>query len=103
MDTLTQDAADVQPVKVGDPVRVVDERYRPHVGLVTAIHGQFGATLPESAGGGSYVPCINVVYVCDDEAKRDPYGQQVERMSSLQHHSQGPNGMPTPGRYWINL
>ncbi len=99
MDTDTQ----VRPVKPGDVVRVVDETYGEHVALVTCVHGQFGGTLPEAAGGGSYVPCINVVYVSDDAAKRDPYGQQVERMTSLQHYSQGPNGMPRPGRYWINF
>lgn len=84
-----------KPVEVGEAVQVVDEKYGKHVGLVTCVHGQFG--------GGSYVPCINVVYVSNDPGKRDPYGQQVERMSSLQHYSQGPNGMPTPGRYWVNL
>jgi hypothetical protein len=83
------------PVAVGDHVVVVDENYRPHHGLVTCVHGQF------SEGG--YVPCINVVYVSDDPAKRDPYGQQIERMSSLQHYSQGPDGMPKPGRFWANL
>jgi hypothetical protein len=83
----------VTPVEVGDPVRVVDETYGEHVGLVTCVHGRFG----------DYVPCINVVYVSSDPAKRDPYGAQVERMSSLQHHSQGPSQMPQPGRYWMNV
>lgn len=83
-----------EPVNVGDAVLVVDEHYNRHTGLVTCVHGQFG---------GAYVPCINVVYVTGDPAKRDPYGQQVERMSSLQHYSQGPNGMPKPGRYWTNI
>ncbi len=101
MDTETEEQ--VRPVKPGDAVRVVDEQYRERVGLVTCVHGQFGDTLPEAAGGGSYVPCINVVYVSDDPTKRDPYGQQIERMSSLQHYSQGPNGMPRPGRFWTNL
>jgi hypothetical protein len=43
------------------------------------------------------------MYVSADDGKRDPYGRQAERMSSLQHYSQGPNGMPKPGRYWTNL
>lgn len=87
--------APAQPVKVGETVHVVDEQYGEHAALVTAVHGDF------SVGG--YVPCINVVYVSDDPTKRDPYGHQVERMSSLQHYSQGPNGMPRPGRYWLNV
>ncbi len=96
--------APVRPVDVGDPVLVVDQNYARHVGLVTAVHGRFGATYDTADGGTrSYVPCINVVYVSADSAKVDPYGQQVERMSSVQHLSQGPDKMPTPGRYWANL
>lgn len=84
---------DATPVTAGDVVVVVDEQYQHHLGLVTTVHGAFGL---------SYVPCINVVYVSPDTAKRDPYGQQLERLSSLQHFSQGPNGMPRPGRFWAN-
>jgi hypothetical protein len=82
-----------ESVAVGDVVIVVDENYRSHHGLVTVVHGQL---TPET----TYVPCINVVYVSSDPAERDPYGQQIKRMSSLQHYSQGPSGMPTPGRFW---
>ncbi len=82
------------PVAAGEPVRIVDEQYGEHVGLVTCVHGSFG---------GTFVPCINVVYVSSDPAKRDPYGAQLERLSSLQHRSQGPASMPRPGRYWINM
>ncbi len=85
-----------EPIEAGDVVLVVDEEYRQHLALVTVVHGQL---TPES----TYVPCINVVYVSADSAKRDPYGQQIERMSSLQHYSQGPSGMPRPGRFWANL
>lgn len=84
---------EITPVAVGDPVKVVDEQYGEHIGLVTCVHGRFG----------DFVPCINVVYVTSDETKRDPYGAQVERMSSLQHLSQGPRHMPRPGRYWLNV
>lgn len=80
-------------VAPGDVVRIVDEHYVEHLGLVTIVHGQFG----------DYVPCVNTVHVSKDDAKRDPYGRQVERLSSLQHYSQGPNGMPRPGRYWENV
>jgi hypothetical protein len=94
----------VQPVQVGEAIRVVDENYVTHAGLVTAVHGEFGQTYDTVDGGTrDYVPCLNVVYISADSAKKDPYGRQVERMSSLQHYSQGPNGMPTSGRYWENL
>lgn len=86
---------DFAPVAVGDVVYVSDETREEHFALVTAVHGTY---TPES----SYIPCINVVYVATDPAKRDPYGSQLERMSSLQHHSQV-KGMPHPGRFWANL
>jgi hypothetical protein len=90
----------VTPVGVGDVVRIVDEHYVEHVGLVTTVHGEFGK---EYTPGVTWVPCINAVYVSKDASKRDPYGNQLERLSSLQHLSQGPNNMPKPGRYWENL
>lgn len=90
MDTQTE----VTPVKAGDPVRVVDENYVEHIGLVTTVHGTFDST---------YAPGINVVYVSADPGKRDPYGQQIERLTSLSHYSSGPNQMPRPGRYWRNV
>lgn len=86
-------------VAPGDVVRIVDEHYAEHLGLVTTVHGEFGAEY----GGTAFVPCVNTVHVSRDASKRDPYGQQVERLSSLQHYSQGPNAMPTPGRYWENV
>lgn len=89
---------DVTAIEPGDVVRVVDEHYRPRFGLVTAVHGP---TLSKDNPG--YVACINVVCVATDPAKRDPYGTGIERLTSLQHYTQGPNGMPTPGRYWVNL
>lgn len=97
-------AASVTPVEVGQAVTVVDERYNEHVALVTAVHGEFGKVYDTVDGGKrTYVPSLNVVYVSGDVDKRDPYGVQLERMSSLQHFSQGPDKMPTPGRYWKNL
>ena len=66
-------------MEIGDVVRVPDEHGVEHNGLVTAVHG------PQ---------CINAVYVSDDPAKRDPYGVQMERLSSLQAKSAftAPNG-----------
>lgn len=90
-------ATPIRPVGVGDHVKVVTESYEERDALVTTVHGTF----PEEGKPG-FIPCINVVYISSDPAKRDPYGQQVERMSSLQHFSQGPGGMPKPGRFWVN-
>jgi len=92
----TAETVEVQPVKVGDAVQGLNENYEPFVGLVTCVHGEFRDE------EGAYIPCINVVYVSSDVSKRDPYGQQLERMSSLQHFNQTVN-MPRPGRFWKNL
>lgn len=87
------DLAQVEPVAAGDVVQVVTEDYEQRAALVTVVHGEFREGQPP--------PCINVVYVSSDPAKRDPYGSQIERMSSLQHQSATTN-MRTPGRYWTN-
>lgn len=84
---------EIKPIAAGDVVAVVTEDYEDRMALVTCVHGQFG---------GTYVPCINVVYIATDAGKRDPYGQQIERLSSLGHWSQT-SGMPRPGRYWRNI
>lgn len=86
----------IWPVRIGHAVRVVDENYHEHVGLVTAVHGVFGDddTAP--------VPCINVVFVSREESKHDPYGRQLERLSSLMHY-ESVKSMPRPGRFWTNL
>ena len=68
--------------KVGDVVLVTDEHGVQHNGLATAVHG------PQ---------CINVVYVSGEATKNDPYGRQLERLSSLQEKS----GMTAPrGRFY---
>lgn len=91
--------AGVKEISPGDAVRVVDEKHVEHVGLVTWVHGGFDGV----PGRPDFVPCINVVYVSKDSTKSDPYGLQLERMSSLQHLSEGPLLMPMPGRFWENL
>ena len=100
--SLVQENDKVELVRVGDVVRVVSESYEPAIALVTAVHGKFPEEQEGETPGGKFIPCLNVVFVSADESKRDPYGRQVERMSSLQHYSQGPNEMPRPGRYWVN-
>lgn len=84
----------VTPIDVGDSVKIVDEEYRERMALVTCVHGEFSET---------FAPCINVAFVSPDASKRDPYGRQVERLSSLAHFEQGPSRMPRPGRYWVNV
>lgn len=58
--------------QVGDVVRVTDEHGVQHNGLVTAVHGP---------------KCINVVFTSGEAVKNDPYGRQLERLSSLSEKS----------------
>jgi hypothetical protein len=80
---MTEVTAGAVP-KVGDAVKVTDETGHQHDGLITAYFGgeRFGAA--------------NVMFVSDDPTKTDPYGRQVERLSSTAHKS----GTTAPGRFW---
>jgi hypothetical protein len=75
---------------IGQHVKVTDEVGVEHDGLVTANWGN------DVIKEGSTPPTINVLYVTNDPAKRDPYGNQIERLSSCSHRSQ----TTAPGRFW---
>lgn len=87
-----QDTVEWQVPVVGQHVRIVDETYEEHDALVTSVHG---------VGYNDVGPSINVVYITSDQLKHDPYGQQIERLSSLGHFN-ATKGMPKRGRYWTN-
>lgn len=89
---MNEQDIDVVPVKFGDHVVIVNETYEERDALVTAVHGQ---------NWDQFTPSINVVYVSSDPSKHDPYGTQLERLSSLSHYNQT-HGMPKRGRYWRN-
>lgn len=44
-------------------------------------------------------PCVNVVFVSDDEARADTYGRQIERATSIPHKS----SQTAHGNYWRRL
>lgn len=84
---MEQDATAVdatQKVFDGDAVIYHDTKGKPHNALITA------------AWGGTTNGAINLVYVSDDEAERDAYGQQTKRESSVSHASV----TNVFGRYW---
>lgn len=62
-------------LQVGDVVIYRDETGVDHSALVTVVHGNTAQS------------CINVAYLSADESKRDSYGRQVERASSVQRKS----------------
>lgn len=77
-------------IKYGMFVKVVDEVGGVHDGLVTNAWG--GMKVKDGIAG----PCINVLFVTDDETKNDPYGRQIERLSSCSHKL----STRAPGRFW---
>lgn len=66
--------------KKGQHVKVVDEFGNLHDGLVTNCWNM----------------TTNVVYVTDNDAKTDQYGNQVEHQTSCMHK----RDTSAPGRYW---
>ena len=95
----------------GVVVVYIDEYRKQHKALVTIWHGttlqsadgtiRHLTTMPdwESFYGPGSVPCLNLLYVSDDDAKLDPYGNQIERRSSVMHgDKQGP---PRIGNCWL--
>ncbi len=69
-------------LQVGDVVTFVDATGTPHTSLVTAWWSEM---------------CCNVVYVAGDPEKKDTYGRQIERNTSLLHK----DTMGTAhGMYW---
>lgn len=71
-------------LKVGDVVTYRDENGVDHNALVTIVHGNTAQS------------CINVMYLSDDESKRDSYGRQSEHASSVQRQSE----FTAHGRYF---
>jgi hypothetical protein len=81
-------------MKVGDACTYVDETSVHHKALITARHDGKG---PDSDEDIDPKHAVNLVYVSSDSTKRDPYGQQVERASSVQGKA---SGVTAHGRYW---
>ena len=74
---------DERKLEIEDVVTYKDEFGVDHKALVTSIHSN---------------DCINVVYLSSDEAKRDSWGRQVERASSVQRQSD----VTAHGRYFTS-
>lgn len=79
-------------IKDGDHVKVVDEHGYLHDGLVTNSWGNQSEYEDGKPG-----PTVNVLFVSNDPAKRDQYGEQIERLSSCSHKLNS----HAPGRYWF--
>ena len=71
---------DLTGLHVGGSVVYVDAVARQHAALVTAVWGDPAVS----------VPCINIVYVSEDDKMQDTYGRQIARQTSLCHRTVNP-------------
>ena len=74
---------------VADHVIYRDERGRPNNALLTAVWGVENEH-------NDCLPCCNLVFVSSDENRKDGYGRQTERESSVVHKSH----QAAHGNYW---
>jgi len=83
----------VKHPQVGDAIVYHDENGGFHNALVTAY---WGNPLTEDGSPSPYIGCLNLVFVSADTARRDQYGRQIERLTSISHGST----QTTHGFYW---
>lgn len=60
------------------------------------VQGNPPATAPQGYVGPTGEPGVNLVYCSKDTMKKDPYGRQIERATSVVHKS----NQPAHGNYW---
>lgn len=78
---------------IGDPVLYVDQYGKSHFALVTAVWGK------EVYQNVDEIPSVNLVFVVPDEGKKDSYGRQIARDSSVVPFK----NQAAHGRYYIPL
>jgi hypothetical protein len=79
--------------QVRDHIVYHDENGKAHDALVTAY---WGNPTTEDGAPNQYIGCLNLVFVSDDAERRDQYGRQIERLTSISHKST----QHTHGFYW---
>ena len=72
-------------VNVGDHIIFTDTHRKEHSALVTEVWDG-GEQRMDS------LPALNLLYVVEDETRKDQYGRQIERESSVVHHSMNSAG-----------
>lgn len=73
-----------QHPKTGMAIIFMDEQRQMKSALITAVHGEAAY---DETGKLLYMPTVNIVTVSSDVTKRDVYGTQIERYSSVSHRS----------------
>lgn len=75
-------------VKIGDPIIFVDPRGKRRPALIT---------MNWDYDGKDQHPCINLVFIHDDENRDDTYGRQIDRETSVTHKS----AVKAHGNFWM--
>lgn len=79
-------------VSIGDHIIYVDRVGRQQNALVTAVWGQYeDGRFVDDRG-----PTINLLFISLNEAKRDDFGRQMERETSVAHKTNS----TAPGFFW---
>jgi hypothetical protein len=83
---------------IGQHVKYVDEYGKPHDAVITHWWDGQGTGMPIEAYLSQYGdPGCNLAYVTSDSMKRDNYGQQIERRTSIVHKTKM---APLNANYW---
>lgn len=86
IETEAKRLSDLRQSYIGKHCFFVDPVQKEHAAVITAVHSLLG----DESGPWN----VNLVWVSDDVQKHDPYGQQIERNTSVPHKSMaGANGM----------
>jgi hypothetical protein len=70
--------------KIGDFIKFVDEKGFEHNALIQWVHGEIEN------------PTINLIHLSGDDSKKDSYGRQSEKRTSISHKSR----TTANGLYW---
>ena len=81
---------------IGTHVLYVDEHAKVHDAIITQWWGPAPGTLIEGYVSPTGEPGCNLVFVSGDAEKKDTYGRQIERETSVIHKT----AQPAHGRYW---
>jgi len=73
-------------VNVGDHIIFTDTHRRQHSALVTEVWDSGAEQRMDS------LPALNLLYVVEDETRKDQYGRQIERESSVVHREMNSAG-----------
>lgn len=90
---------ELRRLDVGQFVRYCSQDRHWYDAIVTAVHGEpHKATHYQTGEEVLSYPCVNLVFVVNDEERQDQYGRQIERETSVMHYG----GYAASGFFWCH-